>query len=58
MYQIVYHALLRNPGKPMIRIGVPDGIRTRVIAVKTRMATKGGFSKGWKGFVDHKWSKI
>jgi hypothetical protein len=21
------------------------------------MATKSGFSKGWKGFVDHKWSK-
>src|SRR5882757_7754662 len=21
------------------------------------MATKGGFSKGWKGFVDHKWIK-
>src|SRR5262245_61417025 len=22
------------------------------------MATESGFSKGWKGFVDHKWSKI
>jgi hypothetical protein len=21
------------------------------------MATKSGFSKGWQGFVDHKWSK-
>src|SRR6266436_9362360 len=24
---------------------------------RERMATKGGFSKGWKTFVDHKWSK-
>jgi hypothetical protein len=21
------------------------------------MATKNGFSKGWQGFVDHKWNK-
>jgi len=22
------------------------------------MATKSGFSSGWQGFVDHKWSKM
>ena len=38
---------LANGGKLLKRFGVPDGIRTRVIAVKGRMRHIAAIGRGW-----------